>query len=523
MHQKAICDLYLRLSLDRDGKTAIERQEADCRAWAERNGLTVRKVHIDRGRSGYKNVSRKGFEAAVTAITAGVVGVLVVWKLDRLSRKGIGEVGKALDDMDRVGGRLVSVMDGLDTGNDSARAAIGVLAELARNESRDLGMRVGSAKRYLRQRGQWIGGKPPYGLLVDPGTKKLVHDPETSVYARLIADEAMSGKTLVHIARLLNEHGVESARGGQWNSSSVMQLLRSPAFAGLMPQTEYQESADGARKYSNRVFPYLDPETRETVSIGEGIITVGERELILGLLESRAFPLAGKRDGHKRGTSLLTGLARCGICGSRMSKAGTSYVCANNRMGRDCPGVSARVESLDEYVTREFLSLLPSLDSQDPLLAVIADRSKRRMDPGAFARRGALVAAIAEEEARRVDLEEARYTRGEFDGADAHVRYDRMAARLQHRIDGLCADLARMPLPSVDISPLLDVGRLNESWEGDDVAGRRERLGLAVDRVVVQRGKVGVRFDGAERCRIVWARGATAPIPSGAADGKLEA
>ncbi|MEU9001896.1 recombinase family protein [Streptomyces sp. NPDC048551] len=84
MHQDTICDLYLRLSLDRDGKTAIERQEADCRAWAERNGLIVRKVHIDRGRSGYKTVERKGFDAALAAVTAGVVGTLIVWKLDRL-------------------------------------------------------------------------------------------------------------------------------------------------------------------------------------------------------------------------------------------------------------------------------------------------------------------------------------------------------------------------------------------------------------------------------------------------------
>lgn len=124
MHHHTIADLYLRLSLDREGKTAIDRQETDCRAWAERNGITVRKVHIDRGRSGYKSVSRQGFDAAITAVTSGVVGVLIVWKLDRLSRKGIGEVGKALDDFSRVGGRLVSVMDGLDTANDSARVTM---------------------------------------------------------------------------------------------------------------------------------------------------------------------------------------------------------------------------------------------------------------------------------------------------------------------------------------------------------------------------------------------------------------
>ncbi|MFF5802165.1 recombinase family protein [Streptomyces sp. NPDC012746] len=109
----------------------LDPAAAPSSAWAERNGLTVRKVHIDRGRSGYKNVSRKGFDAAITAATAGVVGVLIVWKLDRLSRKGIGEVGKALDDIGRVGGRLVSVMDGLDTKNDSARVTIEMLAELA--------------------------------------------------------------------------------------------------------------------------------------------------------------------------------------------------------------------------------------------------------------------------------------------------------------------------------------------------------------------------------------------------------
>ncbi|MEV6330308.1 recombinase family protein [Streptomyces sp. NPDC051909] len=508
MHRLTTADLYLRLSLDREGKTAIDRQEADCRAWAERNGLTIRKVHVDRGRSGYKNVSRKGFDAAITAVAAGVAGVLIVWKIDRLSRKGISEVGRALDEMERTGGRLVSVMDGLDTKEDDARGAIAMLAELARSESRDLGMRVGNAKRYLRQRGQWIGGRPPYGLLVDPETKKLIHDPETAVYARLIADEALSGKTLVRIARLLNEHGVESARGGEWNASSVKQLLRSPAFAGLMPQTEYEEQPDGTRKYKNRVSLYRDPETLETVSVGEGIITITERELILRLLEARVFPLAGKRQSHEQGRSLLTGMARCGLCGARMSKAGTSYQCSGHRMGRGCSGVSARVESLDSYVTCAFLSRVPSLNSRDPLLAVITERRMRKENADVFAKRDAIEAELADEEVRLADLEEARYLRGEFDGVDAVDRYDRIAGRLRNRIAGLRADLLLMPTPSTDLSSLRDTGLLWEAWEADDVAGRRERLGLAIDRVEVRRGRVGVRFDGDERCRIVWAMSA---------------
>ncbi|MFF5310144.1 recombinase family protein [Streptomyces massasporeus] len=84
--------------MHREGKTALERQEADCRAWAAGHGLVVRQVHVDRIRSGFKRVARKDFEAARRAVTSGAVRTLIVWKLDRLSRKGAAEVGPLLDE-----------------------------------------------------------------------------------------------------------------------------------------------------------------------------------------------------------------------------------------------------------------------------------------------------------------------------------------------------------------------------------------------------------------------------------------
>jgi DNA invertase Pin-like site-specific DNA recombinase len=508
VHQDTICDLYLRLSLDRDGKTAIERQEADCRVWAERNGLTVRKVHIDRGRSGYKTVERKGFDAALAAITAGVVGTLIVWKLDRLSRKGIGQVGKVLDDIEKAGGRLVSVVDGLDTSNDSARMVVAMLAELARSESKNLGTRVGHAKRYLRSKGRWIGGQPPYGLLIDPKTKKLVHDPEHAVYARLIADEALAGTSLVKIARLLNEYEILSPRGGQWNAASIMQLLRSPAFAGLMPETESVETDDGERRYTGRVFPYRDPETLDTVGIGEGIITVGEREQIIRTLESRTFVHAGKRRPRREGTALLTGLVYCAVpgCGRRMHRVGGSYQCMARRAGNQCIGASALAEAVDQYVTEQFLTKLPALEPDDPLLAAIADRWVHRVDPQTFAKRDALVVEIQDEEARLADLEDARYVRGEFRGAAAVERYNRLTERLRGRIEGLRADLLELPMPSVDVSPMLDGLALREAWADATNEDRRGRLSLAMDRVEVSKGVRGRRIIPEQRIRIHWAK-----------------
>ncbi|KOT54345.1 hypothetical protein ADK43_27165 [Streptomyces rimosus subsp. rimosus] len=503
-----MCDLYLRLSLDRDGKTAIERQEADCRLWVESSELTVREVHVDRGRSGYKTVARGGFDAALAAVTAGVVGTLVVWKLDRLSRKGIGQVGKVLDDIEKAGGRLVSVVDAIDTSDSSGRKAVAMLAELAWSESKNLGARVGHAKRYLRSKGRWIGGQPPYGLLIAPETKKLIHDPELAIYARLIADEALAGTSLVKIARLLNEHEIPSPRGGQWNAASIMQLLRSPAFAGLMPETETVETGGGERKYTGRVFPYRDPQTLGPIEVGEGIITVGEREQIICTLESRTFPQAGKRRSGAEGAALLTGLIYCAVpgCGRRMHCVGGSYQCMARRAGNQCIGASALAETVDNYVTEQFLIKLSTLEPDDPLLAVIVERRLRRAAPEVFAKRDALTAEIRVVEARTAELEDARYVRGEFHGLAAVDRYNRLSERLRERAEGLRTDLHKLLVPSVDVSPAFDGPTLRQEWANATNEDRRSRLSLAIDQVYVAKGRRGRRIIADQRIQIHWAK-----------------
>ncbi|MBR7828646.1 recombinase family protein [Actinospica sp. MGRD01-02] len=505
MHHHNECDLYLRLSLDREGKTGIERQEADCRAEAARLGLTVRKVHIDRGRSGYKYVTRKGFDDALAAVTAGVVGTLIVWKLDRLSRKGIGEIGRVLDDLSRVGARIVSVMDRKDTSDESDRIAIALLAELARQESKNIGTRVGNAKRYLRTRGQWIGGQPPYGLMVDPETKRLTPDPDTAVFARLIADMALSGESLTGIARFLNAEEIEAPRGGEWNAGTLSQLLRAPAFAGLMPETDYSEAPDGTRKYSHRVRVYSDPTTHEPVEIGEGIISDGEREVILTLIASRTREdsLGRKRPTHD-GSALLTTLIHCGVCERRMHRVGGSYRCMATRAGNRCPGANVMADAIDAYVSDAFLTRLPASEPDDPLLIAVADRWVRKADPELFAKRDAIRAELDAQESAMDRLIEDR-ERPEFQGQRGRERYDKAVSRIMRRTAGLEADLSALPTPAVNVGPLLDSETLVPAWEGADLDRKREYLRLAIDRVSVSKGQRGKRFNGHERVTIEWA------------------
>ncbi|MFD2764003.1 recombinase family protein [Micromonospora eburnea] len=503
-HHEHLADLYLRLSLDREGKTAIERQEADCRAWAARNGLEVRSVHIDRGRSGYKAVDRAGFDAAISALTTGTVGTLVVWKVDRLSRRGMGQVGQVLDQVEKVGGRIVFVQDGLDTSHQQSRLVLALLSEVARSESANIGLCVASAKAHLRSRGQWIGGQPPYGLAVAEDGR-LDHNPHTAPTAREIAERAMDGEPLVRIARDLNAREIPSPRGGKWSVGTLSQVLKSPAFAGLLPETVKKDG-----KYTTKVVPWRDPETGETVVIGRGIITPAEQLQIVRVLEERTAtdPLGRARGVRAQVSHLLTGFLRCGGCGGRMSALGKSYVCQARRLGHPCPAhTTALVAAVDRAVADGFITRLAATEPGDPLLEAVAKRWVARHDPEVVRERDTITTALDDANAALADLEDARYLRGEFVGPEAVQRWTRLHERLTARVAGLRRNLADFPLPEADISPLLDPVLSREVWEVATVPDRRDLLRLALNAVTVlpANGRRGYRFDPHARLRFTWA------------------
>jgi site-specific DNA recombinase len=495
-------DLYLRVSIDLSGKSTIDLQEADCRAWADKNGLTVRAVHVDRGRSGYREgVERRGFDAALTAVSSGIVATLLVWKLDRLSRQGIGQIGLVLRKFEEAGGRLVAVHDDLDTARPRDRQLITMLSELARSESENLGLRVRTAKTYLRSKGRWIGGAAPYGLSSKDG--RLWPDPRTAPIVREIARRILSGCSLLEVTRWLNAEGIPAARGGRWGAGSVAQLMRGPATAGLLPETLKKNG-----RYTGTVVPWRDPETGETVSVmapGESpLISPDDQLRILALFEERTTL---SRYGKKRGAwspgsrHLLTGLLRCAGCGERMSKQGNSYKCQTTRIGRLCPAPGgAYQQALDRAVVRRWMDRLTGASLEDPLLAVVAERWAAVQAPEIMAKRRAISGAIRDGEAALATLADDHYVRGLVD----REGFLKVAEALTHRIDGLKERLDSTPSPTADVSGLLDAVTLQETWAAASTGERRDLLRLALAEVRVSQGVRGRRFDPAARLEFTW-------------------
>ena len=110
-----LIDAYLRRSNKKEDLATLRGHLRDVVRWAQANGLQIRHVWFEQLSASKAYVRRREFEKAIQAIIDGKSKALGVWKTDRLDRRGMGAVGRMLDEFDRRHARLVSVSEGLDS------------------------------------------------------------------------------------------------------------------------------------------------------------------------------------------------------------------------------------------------------------------------------------------------------------------------------------------------------------------------------------------------------------------------
>ena len=209
---------YLRVSTSEqaDSGAGLDAQRTAITAEAARRGWTLVEVFTDAGLSG-KTLRRPGLDAALAAVTDGGADVLVVAKLDRLSRSVV-DFGLLLDRAQRQGWGVVALDLGVDTTTPAGELVANVMAAVAQWERRVIGQRTKDGLAAKRAGGVRLGR--PSVLPAD-------------VVDRVVAERA-AGRSLQAIADRLNADGVPTARGfGVWLQQSVGALLRSQAARQL--------------------------------------------------------------------------------------------------------------------------------------------------------------------------------------------------------------------------------------------------------------------------------------------------
>jgi len=166
--------IYVRVS---SRKQDHRSQLPDLKVWAESCEEPTRFYH---DKASGRSMDRPGWKRLETAIRAGKVSRVVVWRLDRLGRTagGLCTLFEELQER-RVG--LVSLRDAIDLETASGRLMAGVLASVAQYDNEVRGERVRAGQAVARANGKTWGGS-------EPGKRKVVTPQQQKTILRLKAD-----------------------------------------------------------------------------------------------------------------------------------------------------------------------------------------------------------------------------------------------------------------------------------------------------------------------------------------------
>lgn len=217
--------VYARVSTEgqADDGYSIGEQESRCRKYIESQGWTYLQTYSDPGISG-RTMNRPGLQALMADIKAGKVDAVVIYKLDRLSRKQRDTLTIIEDTLIANDVALVSLSETLDTSTPWGRAMIGILSSFNQMECETIRERTMMGKKAKAQTGGYVGGQPPTGyrvvggeLEIDKKAAKLVRE----IYKMRYEDD-MPYQT---IADTLNDRGLRTNQGKKFGMSSIRSIL----------------------------------------------------------------------------------------------------------------------------------------------------------------------------------------------------------------------------------------------------------------------------------------------------------
>ena len=204
---------YLRVSTSEqaDSRAGLDAQRAAIAAEAARRGWTEVEFIEDAGYSAKTITRRPGLEIALAALKRGDARVLVVSKMDRLSRSLLDFAG-IMQTAQREGWALLALDSPADLTTPTGEAMAGVLAVFAQLERRLIGERTRLALAERRKAGVVLG-RP--------------RSVPANVVERIVR-EYRAGASLASIARKLSAEAVPTAQGGaRWHASTVRAILLS--------------------------------------------------------------------------------------------------------------------------------------------------------------------------------------------------------------------------------------------------------------------------------------------------------
>ena len=232
--RKLRCAVYTRKSSEEGLEqefNSLHAQRESCEAYIasqrSEGWVLVRDAYDDGGVSG-GTLERPALKRLLADIEDGLVDVVIVYKIDRLSRS-LMDFSKLVEVFDRNGVTFVSVTQSFNTTTSMGRLTLNILLSFAQFERELTGERIRDKIAASRRKGIWMGGFPPLGY--DVKDRKLIASDQADAVRWIFARFVEIGSATV-LARELKARGIVTRNGNLVDKKYIYRLLNNRVYLG---------------------------------------------------------------------------------------------------------------------------------------------------------------------------------------------------------------------------------------------------------------------------------------------------
>ncbi|MCR6112743.1 recombinase family protein [Bacillus sp. A301a_S52] len=467
--------IYVRVSTDEQVKSghSIDNQKERLIAFCTSQGWDDYSLYIDDGYTG-TNLNRPALKRMVSHVEEKRVDAVIVYKLDRLSRRQQDVLYLLEDVFEKNECVFKSATEPFDTSTPLGKAMIGILAVFAQLERDMIIERMTAGRRARTSKGMWYGGRIPYGYNWDKEKQELTVNHEQARIVKHMYAMYLKGASRLEIAEWAESRTNERVL----NHSTVRDILTRVLYTGKLQNKE--QLVDGNH---------------------EAIIDTATFEAVQREYEKR------RTTRFQKGKFLLTGLMKCGICGGnvvnvkRKSKYAEGgyyhfYTCKDQHVrAKDTTNdkcwvgyhrrqmiedkVIKRIKDLaldDELVKKEIEKSSTPHEDQSGLINELNEKLKETV-----------VGLENLYEAIQIGEIKASFVSGRI------TKLEEERERIQTQIDDLSLD---SPAPVSNESVIRMIKKIHESWDYIEEEEKSLLLRTVIDKVVLKKhGEIDIKWN----------------------------
>ena len=236
--------IYGRKSVYSDKSDSVDNQHRMCKEYVDfkfPGKIDSCETYSDEGFTG-ANTNRPGLKRLMDDVKNGLIDMLVVYQLDRLSRdvRDFANIYAMLEERDVM---FVSLKENIDTTTPIGKAMMYVTMVFAQMERETIAARVTDNMIGLAKKGFWMGGNPPYGYRrekIESNGKKhvtIVPIPEAAEYVEWIFDTFLQNNySLQGMETAFRKQGIKTVNGAFFSTTQLHKILTMPYCVQATPE-----------------------------------------------------------------------------------------------------------------------------------------------------------------------------------------------------------------------------------------------------------------------------------------------